>query len=225
VNAKIFYAIGDVHGRLAMLERLLANIEEHAGAVEGDKTLVYVGDYVDRGPHSADVVARVRAGPPRGIDSQICLRGNHEQLMIDYAEAKPGSDYWLENDLGGAATLKSYGGDGRRFLVDVAWMESLPLYHRAGDYLFVHAGIVPGRTLEEQKPQDMIWIRDAFLNDMSDHGFIVVHGHTPTRDDIPDVKRNRINVDTGAAWGGPLTCAVLDGTINLEPGFLQAFPE
>lgn len=202
----IIYAIGDIHGRSDLLTLLLDKISAHAAGKAGKKHLVYLGDYVDRGPDSAGVIDTILQGPPRGIDEQVCLRGNHEQLMWVANRRIDWAFNWLSN--GGLATKKSYGNDRARLARHLDWIESLPLTHREGCFLFVHAGIVPGRPLEKQRPTDLMWIRDRFLRDESDHGFIVVHGHTPVYGG-PDVRHNRINLDTGAVYGGPLTCAVL----------------
>lgn len=145
-------------------------------------------------------------GPPPGVDEQVCLRGNHEQMMLDANRRWNWLASWYMN--GGLATKHSYNGDDKRLQDHLAWIDTLPLFHREGRYLFVHAGIVPGRDIAKQRPSDLIWIRHEFLDDQRDHGFTVVHGHTPVRKG-PDVRPNRINVDTGAVYGGPLTCAVL----------------
>lgn len=214
----IIYAIGDIHGRADLLARLLVDVSADAARRDGRKRVVYLGDYVDRGPDSAGVIDTLLQGPPPRIDEQVCLRGNHEELMWFANRRVDWAFNWLLN--GGVATKRSYGDDRARLDRHLDWIESLPVTHREGNYLFVHAGIVPGRPLEQQKPRDMVWIRDRFLRDERDHGFIVVHGHTPVRGD-PDVRPNRINLDTGAAYGGPLTCAVLDSTDPQKRSFLR----
>ena len=204
--ADTIYAIGDIHGRDDCLERLHHEISKDALERPGEKLLVYVGDYVDRGPDSADVVDRVMSGPPEGIDRQVALLGNHEELMINHYSRNDTMKIWLLN--GGDKTRASYGTDRERLERHLDWMVELPLYHQEGRYLFVHAGIVPGRALDKQRPQDLLWIRDKFLQDTRDHGFVVVHGHTPIPG-RPEVKRNRINTDTLAFQTGRLCCAVL----------------
>lgn len=204
--ARTFYAVGDIHGRADLLVKILAKIESHATTVQGPKKVLFLGDYVDRGPNSAQVIDILMKGPPPGVDEQVCLRGNHEQMMLDANRRWNWLAAWYMN--GGLATKRSYGDDDTRLQAHLEWIEALPFFHVEGKYLFVHAGIVPGRDIAKQRPSDLIWIRHEFLDDQSDHGFIVVHGHTPVRNG-PDVRSNRINVDTGAVYGGPLTCAVL----------------
>jgi serine/threonine protein phosphatase 1 len=138
----IIYAIGDIHGCSHLLTRLLADVSAHAAKHPGRKRLVYLGDYVDRGPASAAVIDMVMSGPPAGIDEQVCLRGNHEQLMWVANRRVDWAFNWLLN--GGVATKRSYSGDGARLTRHLDWIETLPLMHREGCYLFVHAGIVPG---------------------------------------------------------------------------------
>lgn len=219
----LFYAIGDIHGHLELLEPLLAKISAHAATRIGEKCLVYLGDYVDRGPNSAGVLDRVIVGPPPGFARQVALLGNHEDYMIGYHDGvEPAASHWSDEDMGGAQTLSSYRGDWDRMSVHISFLRTLPLSYRAGPYLFVHAGIFPGRPLAQQRREDLIWIRERFLDSTLDHGFIVVHGHTPRKPWRVDVKPNRINVDSGAAWGGPLSCAVL-GDHLLE--ILQVCPD
>ncbi len=222
------YAIGDVHGCDAMLagmhETIAADLAERPVA---DHRIVHIGDYTDRGADSAGVIARL--AQMTAADARvICLKGNHDALFADFLSDPAGAGpTWLGN--GGDATLASYGvtpghtlfggvdyrGTSRRFAEALpaahrSFIETLPLTARFGDYLFVHAGIRPGVPLEDQDPDDLIWIREDFLWDGSDHGFVVVHGHTPANP--PEVMPNRINVDTGAVYGGPLTCLALEGT-------------
>ena len=230
----IHYAIGDVHGRDDLLERLLAVIQaQHRLKHLGEPGVIaYVGDYIDRGARSAEVIDRVMRGVP-GFTS-VCLLGNHEQLMLDCltTDDRDVWSFWLDN--GGRATMASFGlgysdaGDSvalARALGSkrLQWLEALPLTYRAGDYFFVHAGVVPGRPLDQQEKKDLIWIRHHFLDSDADHGAVVVHGHTPSEQ--PELKRNRINVDTGATFWGQLTAVVLGEaagprfiTMEGEPG-------
>ncbi len=222
------YAIGDVHGCDAMLAEMHGRIAaDLAGRPVADHRIVHIGDYVDRGPDCAGVIERL-AGMMAADRRVICLKGNHDAMFADFLDDPVGAGpIWLGN--GGEATLESYhvtpghrlfGGvdyrDTARRLADALplahrrFIGELPLTARFGDYLFVHAGIRPGVPLEDQDPQDLIWIREDFLWDGSDHGFVVIHGHTPANP--PEVMPNRINVDTGAVYGGPLTCVALEGT-------------
>lgn len=228
-NTRI-YAVGDIHGCADLLARLHRRIAADAtGAPVARKVVVYLGDYVDRGPDSAEVVETLLHDIPDDLEP-VFLKGNHEQFLLDFLSGGGRGDMWLVN--GGRETLESYGLQGldpyrpaglagafsdllpdshRRFF------EELKPWHREGDYVFVHAGIRPGVALEDQREQDLLWIRGAFLDDPRDHGFIVVHGHTIDRE--PDIQPNRIGIDTGAFATGRLTCLVLEGA---ERRFLQA---
>lgn len=228
------YAIGDIHGRRDLLDAMLAAIQADAAAHAAERRwLVYLGDYVDRGDDVKGVLDRLIAGPPPGF-AQVCLMGNHEAWMLDFlAEANAGAG-WLMN--GGGATLASYGvrvghgfGLGRSRLEKAqagliaalppehrAFLEGLELMWRAGDYAFVHAGVRPGVALDAQADQDLLWIRDEFLNDDRDLGAMIVHGHTIS--DAPVVLNNRIGIDTGAFATGRLTCLVLQ---DADRRFLQ----
>lgn len=213
------YAVGDVHGRLDLLTALLGRIAADAALrPAGRRRLVFLGDYIDRGPGSRGVVERLVQGPPPGFEA-ICLRGNHEQAMLDFLEAPEQAEAWL--DFGGEATLRSYGvrpaaprqmRDALAAVLPAAhlrFLETLDFVHEAGGYLFVHAGIRPGRALEIQHPHDLLWIREAFLESGADHGCVVVHGHSIVP--VPEVRSNRIGIDTGAFATGRLTCLVLEG--------------
>ena len=222
------YAIGDVHGRDDLLEALHDRISAyHRARHPGrDATIVHIGDYVDGGANSLGVIDRLM----RGLDGfeWICLMGNHEDLMLRCLETDNRHMWWTWLSNGGDETLASlgvsfrFGGYDPGALAEalgdrrIAWLRSLPYCYRAGDYLFVHAGIVPGRPLERQEPKDMMWIRGRFLDSEEDHGFCVVHGHTPG--DAPIARPNRICIDTGATSNGRLTAVVLGETE--EPKFL-----
>lgn len=212
------YAIGDIHGCADQLAAMHALIAEDARAQPAEHvTLIHLGDYIDRGPDSAAVVERLLAAPPVPDAEVVNLLGNHEVMLLDACEphAHPGAmAFWLEN--GGAATLASYGADPD----DPDGWEAVPAEHLellrhcelrfdAGDYLFVHAGIRPGIPLDRQDPFDLIWMREPFLSFEGDLRQVVVHGHTPAP--VPVVRPHRIGIDTGACYGGPLTCLVLEG--------------
>lgn len=228
----IVYAVGDLHGRIDLMERMQAMILADAAKRQAEKrTIVYLGDYVDRGPASKGVVAKLLEGPLDGFE-QVCLMGNHESWMLDFLDDAKAGAGWLMN--GGDATLASYGvrvRPGARLAQleaarqafakalpadHKAFLEDLSLMWRAGDYIFVHAGVRPGVPLGDQDPQDLIWIRDEFLWSEADFGAIIVHGHTISRH--PDEQENRIGVDTGAFATGRLTCLCLEG---VDRRFLQ----
>ncbi|MEO5336010.1 MAG: serine/threonine protein phosphatase [Magnetospirillum sp. WYHS-4] len=223
------YAVGDIHGRADLLRRLLDRIAADAGdSPDLRHVLVFLGDYVDRGPESAKVIDLLLEGPPSGFDI-VYLRGNHEQFLVDFLDLGVAGETWLAN--GGRATIESYGLDatavlfGRTSLADLreslrdalpashrAFLDALKLYHEESGYLFVHAGIRPGATLADQVPADLLWIRGPFLMSTQDFGRVVVHGHTVEPE--PAILRNRIGIDTGAYRSGRLTCLVLEGEIR-----------
>lgn len=218
------YAIGDIHGRLDLLSRLHQMILDDAGASKArERILVYLGDYVDRGPDSAGVVDLLSQQVLPGF-SAIHLMGNHEDFLLRFLDDTSSGTAWFAN--GGVATLRSYGVDfnyaelvhpdrlrdrfSRRLPArHLEFLRARPLSCVIGDYLFVHAGIRPGLAMEQQSAADMLWIRGEFLNSAVEHGKIVVHGHTIT--DRPEVRANRIGIDTGAFFSERLTCLVLDG--------------
>ena len=221
------YAIGDVHGcdeRLARLHRLIA--EDLSARPAPQPLLLHLGDYVDKGPDSAGVVARLAAGPPvRGVPT-VNLMGNHERTMLDALDGQGAAiTDWLYS--GGEQALASW-----RISLDspaadwantvpaahLGFLRGLPMHHRVGGYLFVHAGLKPGVPLAEQSPDDLLRIRRTFLDSDADFGAVVVHGHTPVRHG-PEIRRNRVNLDTGAVFGRELTCAVLESD---RIGFLFA---
>jgi serine/threonine protein phosphatase 1 len=213
------YAIGDIHGRLDLLDVLLRRVEEDIDARSRRKTyIVFLGDLIDRGPDSAGVVERLRTWRPRH-GRPIFLAGNHEEVLLRIlgGDAAILPD-WLK--FGGAECARSYGidVDALRRMEDDEAIEAIrakvPRAHREfianfadtfrfGDYLFVHAGIRPGLAIEEQDPHDLRWIREPFLGDAKEHGFVVVHGHTIVAE--VEERPNRIGIDTGAYHSGNLT--------------------
>jgi len=226
------YTIGDIHGCAGVLDRLHARIEADAENFTGDKLIVYLGDYVDRGPDSRGVIERLIGAVPKGFSARY-VKGNHDQALLDFLANSETYRAW--RSFGAPETLLSYGV--RPPLFDatekfeearLALQAALPPAHLSflralesvivfGDYAFVHAGIRPGTSLEDQTDDDLLWIRDDFLNCTTPHEKVVVHGHTPIS--APIRLKNRIGVDTGAYATGILSCAVLEGS---ECRFLQA---
>ena len=220
------YAVGDVHGEIGALTRLVAMVrEDAAGAPAERRVLVFLGDYVDRGLGSRRVIDFLLDDPAPGFET-VFLKGNHDACVLAFLEDAATGPEWL--GVGGQATLLSYGvrlPPGPRSAENLesvrdalsgalppehkAFLEGLSLFHVEGSYAFVHAGIRPGVALEDQEEQDLLWIRDGFIDDRSDHGRVVVHGHSMI--DRPEVLPNRIGIDTGAYATGRLTCLVLEG--------------
>jgi serine/threonine protein phosphatase 1 len=217
---------------LDLLERLYSEVRtDLAGSASARSVEVFVGDYVDRGPASRGVIEWLVASRP-ACDERVCLMGNHEELLLGALADPRGMEPWLMN--GGVETLLSYCETPRRRLEAMtireareAFVAAFPASHREflirlprmaslGGYLFVHAGLDPARPAGDQDPFDLVWIREPFLSSDVDFGRIVVHGHTPARE--PELRRNRINIDTGAFCTGRLTCLVLEGE---ERRFLQ----
>lgn len=203
------FAIGDIHGCFGKLKSLLAACDAFRG--KRSARFVFLGDYIDRGPQSKEVLDFLIKGGGERHSDFVCLRGNHEEMLIR-AASKDRSDRdlmtWWGN--GGEATLESYGVDDPSDLPveHLAWLRSLPLETSDHHRIFVHAGIRPSISLSSQSAEDLLWIREPFLSSEEDHGILVVHGHTPTRTQKPDLRPNRVNIDTGACFGGPLTAAV-----------------
>lgn len=219
------YAIGDIHGRLDLLELLLERIAEEEAQSERCPTyLVFLGDLIDRGPDSAGVVQRLRTTRWDYI-KPVFILGNHEEMMLRVLGNEPGLiEDWLAH--GGYECAQSYGVPVGRLATlspeeaaemlrtyipaeDVEFLQQFADSFRFGDYLFVHAGIRPGVPVERQTTQDLRWIRAGFLDVERDDGVVVVHGHTISRE--PDVRNGRIGIDTGAYMGGPLTAVRIEG--------------
>jgi serine/threonine protein phosphatase 1 len=219
------YAVGDIHGRLDLLDEMLGRIEADAAARPARKTwAIFLGDLIDRGPDSAGVIERLRTWRPEHI-RPVFLAGNHEEVFLTILGGDPRFlANWLK--FGGAECAASYGVDPdllRRVDEEeaVAMLRAkVPRKHRDflesfadtfafGDYLFVHAGIRPGVAVEDQDRTDLRWIRDPFLRDSHDHGCVVVHGHTIFRE--VDERPNRIGIDTGAYKTGVLTALGVEG--------------
>ena len=224
----LVYAVGDVHGRLDLLNRLIVQI--CADVVQCAPThrpsLIFLGDYVDRGPASCGVIDRILALNEEPAFAVRALKGNHEVQMLAFLDDPEQGPAWAQ--FGGAETLVSYGVAPPQARTDIgAWdearvalAEAIPPSHLAflrslelavvcGDYVFVHAGLRPGMALEEQSERDLLWIRDEFLSHPGPHAKVVVHGHTPEME--PYNGPHRIGIDTGAYATGTLTAVRLHG--------------
>ncbi len=221
------YAIGDIHGQLEMLLGALDLIIADGGP---DAEIVFLGDLVDRGPDSRGVIEHLMQGQAAGR-RWLVLKGNHDRLFHGFVSAGFQFDPrissglgWLHERMGGVATLASYGLQGigdpaseadiraAGNVVPQAHMDflgALPLWHRQGELLFVHAGVLPGLALEAQTEEDLVWIREPFLSHRDPHPWLVVHGHTAL--DYPRHFGNRIDLDGGAGFGRPLYPAVFEG--------------
>lgn len=191
---KIF-AIGDIHGELEKLKAVVSFLEDKDG------TIVFLGDYIDRGPNSKEVVdLLIYLQRQREV---VCLMGNHEQMLMDYLSGINKRLYLLN---GGNKTVESYGGEFPEEHVE--FFRSLLPHYETDDYIFVHAGIVSGRPLDLQGPDIKLWIRRDFIGSDDDFGKVVVFGHTPVGA-LPLIEDNKIGIDTGAGFEGPLTCIEL----------------
>lgn len=207
-TSDVTYAIGDIHGRLDLLERALGLIWAHAGARTFQ--IVCLGDYVDRGPESRGVIDCLMREQTRS--ALTCLKGNHEAMLLEAVDEGEWS-FWLEN--GGTETIDSYGRQPPPN-EHLKWLRRLPVCVRDADRLFVHAGFRPGVALEDQDEEACIWIRGKFLNAYSQElpGH-VVHGHTPSHSDKlameePERLPHRTNLDTGACWTGVMAVGVFE---------------
>ena len=225
------YCIGDIHGCADLLQQIHEKILIDVASYSGIKTIVYLGDYIDRGEQSRQVIELLVTDPLADFES-VYLMGNHEQAMLSFIEFPEASAAWIS--FGGREALNSYGIPlahipGKLEISELAKSldNKLPETHReflqscknswqCGSYYFVHAGIEPGVALDKQLLEDQLWIREEFLESKNNHGAIIVHGHSITPE--PQLLPNRIGIDTGAFKTGVLTCLVLEGE---EQRFLQ----
>lgn len=223
------YAIGDIHGHLDLLKSAHHRIQADI-ALHGHGKIVHLGDLEDRGPDSRGVIDYLMTGMAEGRD-WLVLKGNHDRLFTGFLNDPNRRDPGLRSDLsyvhykiGGAATLACYGvrnaADRPMAPVHAEAVAGVPLAHRRflerlptsfthEDAIFVHAGILPGVPLADQAEDDLLWIRKPFLEDTRDHGALIVHGHTAI--DKATHFGNRLNMDSSAAYGGPLSAAVIKG--------------
>lgn len=218
------YSVGDIHGRGMLLQKMLDAIDADMRSSAGMRvTQIFLGDYIDRGMESRQVLAALMQPPTQGAE-RICLMGNHEAALLAFLKDPMTLREW--GSFGGYTTLASYGigiptrmtpealmpirqqlrealGDGYAFL------SSLPTYHVRGNYLFVHAGILPNIALENQSRETMMRIREPFIGHTSYHPYYVVHGHTPVQ--APQLLHNRANLDVSEAAVDSLACLVIEG--------------
>jgi len=220
------YAIGDIHGRADLLCQMHNAIAEHAAAADpADNHIVYLGDYIDRGLQVKEVIDILATAPPEEF-TPVFLKGNHEEMLLEFLNGAGILEDWLA--VGGRATLMSYGvmvtgqthDPIRAEQIRLEFLDALPRNHheflsalqvsfRAGDYLFVHAGIRPGVPLENQYPGDLTSIREPFLSNRKNLDVRVIHGHNITS--RPEILPWRIGVDTGAYATGRLSCVMIEG--------------
>lgn len=217
------YVIGDIHGRVDLLNEMVGQIDDDLGSVPGEACLtVTLGDYIDRGPDSRGVIERLHRNP--FPTRYVALKGNHEVIFESFLRDPTIGRHWCQ--LGGVATMLSYDVPLRPTMAEVNFevasetlratvpeahldfIRSLRISLDLNEYFLCHAGIRPGVPFEHQRPDDLLGIREKFLSSRAHFGKIVIHGHTPVQS--PEVRPNRINVDTGAYVSGRLTCVVLE---------------
>lgn len=220
------YAVGDIHGRADLLDQIMQRIihDSNAAAPARETILVFVGDYIDRGPDSAGVLDRLIKLKSDERFTTYLLKGNHEVMFLDFLAEPSAFFQWAAN--GGVTTLESYDIDviasrdeSPQRLRQTALaavpdshlllLRSLENSRTIGDYMFAHAGVRPGVPLDEQREEDLVWIRQPFLDFEGDFGKTIIHGHTPVQE--PDIRANRIDIDTLAWRSGVLTALVLEG--------------
>jgi serine/threonine protein phosphatase 1 len=222
------YAVGDIHGRADLLNQMFAVIDADLASSPVSRPIeVYLGDYVDRGPYSGDTLDLLIERSH--IREAVCLKGNHEAYLLEVLRDPTKLEEWQQ--FGGLQTLMSYGIQPSlypdaaeqveliRMLIKampgrhLKFLRSLKPSFVCGDFFFVHAGVRPGISLKEQQEDDLLWIRDDFLDSKANFGKYIVHGHTPVRE--PDIRPNRINIDTGAYATGNLTLLRIQGSSML----------
>ena len=212
------FAIGDIHGCYDKLVHLLAQCRTYAAG--RPHRFVFLGDYIDRGSDSRAVIELLLNLQTTAQPAPAFLRGNHEQMLLDGLQDSTAELHWIFN--GGDTTLASYGISSAAELppAHLAFLQNTRLSFDDGVRFFVHAGINPDRPLSDQDPRDLLWMREPFISSKKDFGRIVVHGHSPVARQ-PDILENRINIDTAAVYGGPLTAVVFVNDREQPIAFIQ----
>lgn len=202
--------IGDIHGCYNELQKLMIELEENQAYNKNTDRLVFLGDYIDRGNNSQKVIEYIRKLQKEN-KNVIALRGNHEQMLIDYYNDK--SENWLFN--GCSETIKSYKNNKQQFYDDMEWMKSLPLYFNDENFVYVHAGISASKPITEQNDWYLLWVRESFIYSAEHFDKRVIFGHTPSLmiagDDKPYYTyANNVGIDTGCVYGGKLTALIIE---------------
>lgn len=197
------YAVGDIHGCFDKLVKLFEIL-----AVAQYDEIVFLGDYIDRGPDSKKVIDFILELKSKKINKVVCLKGNHEKMLLDYLEGI-NKDVFLAN--GGLETIKSYSRSGNFYIPEehLHFFKNLKLYYETDSYIFVHAGIAPNKALSEQTEDDFLWIRGEFIFSKIKLGKKIIFGHTPSKTYFPYFDNDKIGIDTGAVYGGFLTAIKL----------------
>lgn len=202
MNSRRIFAVGDIHGCSQKLKTMMSRLEWSPG---GGDLLVFLGDYIDRGPRSYEAVEMLIELQDKAPDEVITLMGNHERMFLDFITGLTLPSLFAN---GMAATVLDYCRGGNEMSeAHMRFYQNLRLHYETEDYIFVHAGLMPGKLLAEQDPMDLLWIREPFLNSDYDFGKTVVFGHTPFIN--PLIAPGRLGLDTGAVYGGPLTAVTL----------------
>jgi serine/threonine protein phosphatase 1 len=209
VDGRRYFVVGDIHGCYQKLMGLLEQLDWKPG---GDDLLIFLGDYIDRGPQSYEVVDTL-AGLADQASNIVTLMGNHEDIFLRFVAGGAISPSLHDNGL--SAAVRNYA-DRKMPAEHLRFLRGLLPYYETEEHIFVHAGLRPGRPLASQNLQDMLWIREEFLESDYDFGRLVVFGHTPFKQ--PFLAPGRLGLDTGAVFGGPLTCAVLPGPHFIHQG-------